>query len=205
MNKDRNVVSLTEVCDIDESPSSSKNLDVLNEIDTEFMRFSKALLSEDINYWKRMKSVQRNPQSHSAQKFWSQSENYRMVLAYAVEASINGRAKALKSIELETNAVMQTLLRIVKDAESAGYLEVFNKGNNSVYYPTSIKATNWQTLHYLQFYIFDKAIYRAEMITGYNLNQFFDEYLPKIMVSNKEIDRFNTRLKNLKDNIKKKV
>ena len=44
MNKDRNVVSLTEVCDIDESPSSSKNLDVLNEIDTEFMRFSKALL-----------------------------------------------------------------------------------------------------------------------------------------------------------------
>ena len=177
-----------------ESRPASK---VFDEVPRYLQMWGRAVIKDDIDWHRSFAETKRSPNSTRAQKFFSQSHYYRASLSYACFATLKNSAKTISSIAKDTGMSIQQAMKIANEAEEAGYFYQWNKGNPK--FNTSIAATEWITIDYLQRYVVKRIFNWYDLTQDFSLRTLEEEFTAKLAYNMEEMDKLNSKLNALRE------
>ena len=202
MTKDKNVYPMTNLVGKNKpnkklkvEPTLAPKSDILAELPKPLLEMSKAIMMDDNNWHKSFSEMKRSPESTPCQRFWSQSHYYRAVLSYSCLATLKGSSKSISNIAKDTGMSIQQAMKIANEAEDAGYIIQYNKGNASL--ATTVAATDWQLIDYIHRYVIRRLFFWYEVRADYSTEHFHDEFIEPLLNDQNEMDAFREVMNSL--------
>jgi len=159
----------------------------LRGMDERFVNMCKAIITDDIQIVEEAHKKKWHPSSTKAQKFWLQSSIYRQVFNYAVFSRMTGTSAAISYMVTKLGSTYTTIQKIVNEAETEGFIDVYNKGDSKS--KTTIAAKPWLVLDYMQRYCISRAEGWNSVLNDFDTNDFHIWY-ESMKADPKKSDKF---------------
>jgi hypothetical protein len=202
MNKKQNIYPMSNLVGKNEfnkkakvEPTLTPKSDILSELPRFLLEMSKAIMIDDNNWHKNFSETKRSPNSSACQRFWCQSHYYRAVLSYSCLATLKGSSKSISNIAKDTGMSIQQAMKIANEAEDAGYIHQYNKGNASL--ATTVAATDWQLIDYIHRYVMRRLFLWNEVREDYSTDHLHDKFIEPLLNDQNKIDAFRDMMNNL--------